>query len=303
MKIWLPHKTGLTHLGHLPASVAVEVADDPDRLPSDPAGVEFLVPTFLGQPSLRPILSRLGDLRVLQLPSAGSDGWAGLVPAHVAVADARGVHDAATSEWVLAAILAQLRNLPALQRAQRAGIWRHGSSPGLRGRRVLLIGAGSIGSAVARRLAPFEVELTEVARTARPAEGVHGVDEVPALLPRADVVIVLVPLTTETRGLVDRDFLAALPDGALVVNASRGPVVDTAALLNEVNAGRLTAALDVTDPEPLPPGHPLWWAEGVLITPHVGAFTEDLLDRVYALVAEQVDRYLAGRPLRNLTVR
>jgi phosphoglycerate dehydrogenase-like enzyme len=132
---------------------------------------------------------------------------------------------------------------------------------------------------------------------------VHGVEDLPLLLPAAEVVILLVPLTAETRGMVDRAFLAALDDGALLVNAARGPVVDTAALLPELASGRLRAALDVTDPEPLPPGDPLWHTSGVLITPHVAAFTDGMLDRVYTLVAEQLGRHLVGQPLRNRVVR
>ncbi|MDP9819812.1 phosphoglycerate dehydrogenase-like enzyme [Spirilliplanes yamanashiensis] len=164
---------------------------------------------------------------------------------------------------------------------------------------MLLVGAGSIGAAIAAKLAPFDVELTRVARTARPAEGVHGVGELPGLLPSAQVVILVVPLTDATRGLVDAAFLAALPDGALLVNAARGPVVDTAALLAETASGRLAAALDVTDPEPLPAGHPLWNLPNVLITPHVGGAVRGLLPRGYRLAGEQLRRYAAGEPLAN----
>jgi phosphoglycerate dehydrogenase-like enzyme len=212
------------------------------------------------------------------------------------------VNDSATAEWVVTAILASLRDFPAFHRAQRAGEWSAdwlAPTRELRGRRVLIVGAGNIGSAVARRLEPFEVELTLVARTARPAQGVRGFEELPALLPAADVVVLLVPLTAGTRGLAGADFLAALPDGALVVNASRGPVVDTAALVAEVETGRLSAALDVTDPEPLPSGHPLWSLPNVLITPHVGGLTSGFQDRLYRFAAAQLRRHLVGEPVLN----
>ncbi|MGA4727356.1 2-hydroxyacid dehydrogenase [Micromonospora taraxaci] len=299
MRIWVPHKLGLTYLHDLPAEVDIEVADDPAALPSDPETVTFFVPTLLDQPQFHDVVPRMSALEVLQLPSAGSDGWLHLAPPTTVICDARGLHSAATAEWVLAATLAQLRHLPSLHSAQLNGVWNPQPGVDLSGRRVLLIGAGSVGTAVARRLEPFEVDLTVVARTARPAEGVRGVADLPLLLPRADVVIVVVPLTAATRHLVDSEFLAALPDGALLVNASRGPVVDTTALLGELSSGRLRAALDVTDPEPLPDGHPLWREANALITPHVGAITEGLTDRVYRLVRDQVDSYLAGEPLAN----
>jgi phosphoglycerate dehydrogenase-like enzyme len=303
MKIWVPHKLGLTYLHDLPHDVEVEVADDPAALPSDPGSVSLLVPTFLNQPQLHHVVPRMRSLEVLQLPSAGSDGWTHLPPPTTVICDARGLHSAATAEWVLAALLAQLRELPFFRSAQLAGAWTPKPGRDLAGQRVLLIGAGSVGTAVARRLAPFEVELTVVAHSARPAEGIRGVAELPVLLPYADVVILAVPLTAATRHLAGRALLAALPDGALVVNASRGPVVDTTALLSELEQGRLRAALDVTDPEPLPAGHPLWSQPGVLITPHAGAVTGKLPDRVYRLVRRQVDRWLAGEPLRNRLAR
>jgi phosphoglycerate dehydrogenase-like enzyme len=165
---------------------------------------------------------------------------------------------------------------------------------------VLIVGGGSIGTAIARRLAPFEVPVTLVARRGRP--GVYAVSELPSLLPAADVVVLSVPLTEETTGMVDARFLAALPDGALVVNAARGPVVDTPALTAELATGRIGAALDVTDPEPLPADHPLWTMPNVLMTPHVAGSVRGLLPRAYRLVGEQVRRYVAGEPLVNVVV-
>lgn len=165
---------------------------------------------------------------------------------------------------------------------------------------MLIVGYGSIGAAIERRLAGFEVEITRVARSARP--GVRPVSEIAELLPRADVVVLATPLTPETDGLVNKDFLARMPDGALLVNVSRGRVVDTDALLAELSAGRLHAALDVAEPEPLPAGHPLWSAPNVLITPHVGALTAALAPRARRLLVDQVRRYAAGEPLANVVV-
>jgi phosphoglycerate dehydrogenase-like enzyme len=174
--------------------------------------------------------------------------------------------------------------------------WRFGWYDALADRTVLLVGHGGIGRAIDKRLAGFEVDVLRVARTAR--EGVAEMADLPDLLPRADVVVVCVPLTDDTRGLVDAEFLGRMRDGALLVNVSRGPVVDTDALLAELGAGRLRAALDVTDPEPPPPGHPLWTVPGLLMSPHVGGSSSAFRPRVEKVIVDQVRRYAAGEPLR-----
>lgn len=292
-------------IGQPPAGVTLEVMSDIQAPPSDPAGVEFWVPPFLSTAAQAGFLDRLPDLRAIQLLTAGAEVWAAALPDGVTLCDARGVHDSPTAEWVVAAILAYLREFPVFARAQARGEWAYaGNTPTdeLAGKRVLVIGAGSIGAAIGARLAPFEVSLTWVARTARPAEGVHGVAELPRLLPEADVVVLIVPLTPQTRGIVDAGFLAAMRDGALLVNAARGPVADTAALTAELTTGRIGAALDVTDPEPLPPDHPLWRLPNVLITPHIGGSVRGLLPRAYRLVGRQLHRYAKGEPLSNQVV-
>ncbi|PTA46719.1 2-hydroxyacid dehydrogenase [Micromonospora sp. RP3T] len=305
MKAWIPHPDGRRLLGELPPDVTVEVLTDPARLPSSPAGVRFWVPPFLAGPDAGALLADLPDVEVVQLLSAGADAWAGRMPAGVTLCDARGVHDSATAEWVVAAILSALRGFAPLARAQARREWAYDEvapTDELAGKRVLIVGAGSIGAAVRARLAPFEVSFTLVARTARPDEDVHGVADLPALLPAADVVVLLVPLTGQTRGLVDERFLAAMPDGALLVNAARGPVARTPALLAELASGRLRAALDVTDPEPLPADHPLWELPNVLLTPHVAGSVRGLLPRAYRLVGAQLRRFVAGEELTNRVV-
>jgi phosphoglycerate dehydrogenase-like enzyme len=305
VKVWIPHEQGRELIGAVPDGVVVEVAPGPDELPSDPAGVRFWVPPFLAQVESVRVAARLPDLRVVQLLSAGADAWAGKLPDPVTLCDARGVHDSPTAEWVVAAILSHLRSFPTFARAQPRHEWtysRVAPTDELAGKRVLIIGAGSIGAALRARLEPFEVELTMAARTARPAEGVHGVSELPELLPAADIVVLLVPLTEQTRGMVDAAFLAAMPDGALLVNAARGPVVRTDDLLAELSTGRIAAAADVTDPEPLPAGHPLWDLPNFLLTPHVGGSVRGLLPRAYRLAGEQLRRYAAGQPLINQVV-
>ena len=297
MKVWIAHEEGVSLLGEVPSGVTIEVLERPDQLPSDPSDVEFWTPPFVDKERTVPLSRRMGRLRVVQLLSAGAEAWIGQLPEGVTLCDARGVHDSSTSEWAVTAILSYLREFPYFAREQVARRWRFRVTDELAGKRVLIVGAGAIGEAVAARLAPFEVSLTRVARTAR--AGVHGVDELPSLLPRADIVVLIVPLTEATTGLVDAKFLAAMPDGALLVNAARGPIVDTAALTAEIASGRLGVATDVTDPEPLPADHPLWSMPNALVTPHIGGSVRGFLARGYALVGTQLRRFVGGETLDN----
>jgi phosphoglycerate dehydrogenase-like enzyme len=305
VKVWIAHEVGRNLLGELPDGVEIEVCEDAATLPSDPADVEFWVPPFLAAPQATELLPKLVSLRAIQLLSAGADVWIGRLPAGIELCDARGVHDKPVAEWVLGAAIGALRQFPNFVRAQAREEWATSAftpTAELTGARVLIVGAGSIGHAIEEHMAPFGVTVTRVARTARPGEGVHAVDELPGLLPYADVVVLVVPLTEQTRGLVDAGFLAAMADGALLVNAARGPVVDTAALLTELGTGRISAALDVTDPEPLPAGHPLWRLPNVFLTPHTGGAVRGLFPRAYGLVGDQLRRFIAGRPLINRVV-
>jgi phosphoglycerate dehydrogenase-like enzyme len=263
--------------------------------------VEVVVLPF-GVPSARmPVLAKLPRLRLIQLMSAGAENIIPFVPSGVTLCNARGAHDPAVAEWITAVILAQVRQLPRFLAAQQAGTWDPVRSESLAGTTVLIVGYGSIGEAVERRLAPFGVTIERIARRPRPGvPRVISMDGLPEVLPRADIVILLVPVTPATTGLVDAHFLARLHDGALLVNAARGSIVDTAALLAELSSGRLRAALDVTDPEPLPEGHPLWSAPGLLLTPHVAGAMTTTMSQVMALVKDQLARYAAGEPLRHV---
>jgi phosphoglycerate dehydrogenase-like enzyme len=212
------------------------------------------------------------------------------------------VHDASTAELAVTLALASLRGIPDFVRAQAVETWQTGFRPSLADRTVLLVGYGSIAVALEERLVPFECDILRVARTARtvPRGAVHALSELTDLLPRADVVVLTLPLTDETRGLAEAGFLSLMRDGALLVNVSRGAVVDTEALLRELTAGRLLAALDVTDPEPLPTGHPLWRAPNTLISPHVGGNSSAFLPRALRMIRTQLLRYQAGEPLENI---
>jgi phosphoglycerate dehydrogenase-like enzyme len=246
-------------------------------------------------------LEGLPRLRLVQLLTAGAEKFVGRLPEGVVLCNARGAHTPSTAEWAMAVTLAAQRGLPFFVREQDAGRWSFSTHSSLVGARVLVVGAGDIGRTIGGMLAGFDVELTYVARTAR--DGVRAMTDLPELLPGADVVILIVPVTPETTGMVDSGFLAAMKDGALLVNAARGVVVDTDALLAELTAGRLRAALDVTDPEPLPPGHPLWSAPGLLLTPHVGGEVPQTGARATAAVVDQIRRVLAGEPLANVVDR
>ena len=243
----------------------------------------------------------LPRLRLVQLLTAGAERFVGKLPDGVLLCNARGAHTPSTAEWAVTAMLAAQRGIPFFVREQDAGRWSFGTHRSMIGARVLVVGAGDIGRTIGRMLSGFDVDLTYVARTAR--DGVRAIDELPDLLPHADVVVLIVPVTSETRGMVDAGFLAAMADGALLVNAARGVVVDTDALLAELTSGRLRAALDVTDPEPLPPGHPLWSAPGLLLTPHVGGAVPETNARAAAAVTEQLARVLAGEDLLNVVDR
>jgi len=238
-------------------------------------------------------LAQCPDLKVIQIASAGYEHAAPFVPAGVSLANARGVHDTRVAEMTLALALASQRRLPRFLDAQRRGVWEQDfDAPSLADRSALVVGYGSIGEAIGARLRACEVHVEGVARSARMAPDgtvVHAVDDLLSLLPHQDIVIVVTPHDESTDRLVDAAFLAAMRDDALLINVGRGKVVDTDALLAELESGRLRAALDVTDPEPLPDGHPLWSAPGCIVVPHV-AGVEKLTNRRYAdLLRRQIE--------------
>jgi phosphoglycerate dehydrogenase-like enzyme len=233
-------------------------------------------------------------VRVVQSLSAGTDWLEPHVPPWAMLCNARGARDIPVAEWVVGALLGAAYGQ---FRVARTRAWDPFRPDELHGTTVLVLGHGSIGRAVEERLAPFGARVVGVASRAR--DGVHGVDELPALLPHADAVVVLLPLTSATRGLVDADVLRRMRDGALLVSAGRGPVVDTDALVAELSSGRLRAVLDVTDPEPLPAGHPLW-ERALAITPHNAGDSPGGDERAIALAAEQLGRFARGEPLENV---
>jgi phosphoglycerate dehydrogenase-like enzyme len=285
-------------MGDLPANVDVRlVPPEPEPVP-DLAEVELIVPSDRTREPLLELLARGGGrLRVIQTLSAGVDFLVGRVPDHVMVCNARGVFDAPLAEWVLGCLLAMQRGLVQARDAQSRREWEKFEPSELMGRRVVILGIGSIGTAIADRLRPFGVEVVGVGRTAR--DGVRGLADLDEVLRDAEILVNILPLTVGTRGLLDARRLSLLPDGALVVNAGRGPTIDTAALVEELQTGRIRAALDVTVPEPLPPDHPLWVLPNVLITPHIGGDTPASTIRTFRLAGDQIRRFAAGEQLIN----
>jgi len=322
----MPHTRGMLRVGvdeHLSPELVrdfppeVEIVRIPREL-AHPLDVDFLILPFFNAKA-RAAFQHLHGVKVIQSLMAGVDWIIPWLPPEVILCDGRGLHDISTSEWVLAVILACMKRLPHNRDLQSRHEWKGqnsvtdgclsetGANRGqyailsedLAGRTVLIIGYGSIGAAIEARLQPFGVNILRIARTAKTKPDVHAVSELHQLLPQADIVIAILPLTPETKGLIGAPELALMRPGALLVNAARGPVVDTDALVRALNEGRIHAAVDVTNPEPLPADHPLWSAPNCLITPHIAGSTPEFIYRAFRFADQQIRRYLAGQPLEN----
>lgn len=282
-------------------TVVWDMAGDPPR-----DDIELVVPPYAGMTSAKFMrLTSCTQLQAVQLVTAGYENALPHLPPGVRLANGAGIHDTSTAELALTLALSSLRGIPEAIRNAEHGTWASmAGRRSLADRRVLILGYGSIGRAIAQRLLPFEARLTAVASRVRDGDElvdrIHGVEELDQLLPQQDVVIIVVPLTDATRHLVDSHFLASLPDGALLVNVARGGVVDTDALINECRSGRLAAALDVTDPEPLPVGHPLWNTPGVLVTPHVGGDSTAFEPRALRFLRHELTRFASDRELTHV---
>lgn len=284
----VPH--GITLLGPATAPLDSEAMRD----------VTFYVPPYMsGLAGLTPV-GDMPTLQYLQMPNAGYDDAIAFRREGLAICNARGVHDISTSELALALILASLRGLDDFVRAQPEGKWLQGPRPSLAYKKVGLIGFGSIGQTIAGMLAPLKVDLMPFSRSGR--DGSYTMDRLDELLPQCDVVILILPATPETQKLMNKERLALMKDGALLVNVARGAIVDTDALLAELQSGRIRAALDVIDQEPLPPDHPLWQAPGLILSPHVGGNSSAFEPGMRALLHTQFDRLAAGEKPLNIVV-
>ncbi|HVU48467.1 MAG TPA: 2-hydroxyacid dehydrogenase [Terracidiphilus sp.] len=309
----------------LSAELLREFPEDVELIPvSDKIDCDVEIDVWIPDPYANRAIRawpRLHGVKLVISMLAGTEWIPPLVGPHVTICNARGAHNVATAEWVVAAILAVLKYFPLYLDIQHAGIWKRRFEASeyyakinadarpiyppvlleeLAGKTVLLVGYGEIGKEIERMLAPFRVNLLRVARSARKAPEVYPVSELDTILPRADVVVLILPSTPDNRWLIDRAQLALMPQGALLVNAARGPIVNTDALVEALNASRVRAALDVTDPEPLPEGHPLWSCPNLLITPHIGASSPQFSPNALRTAAEELRRYMRGEPLRNV---
>jgi phosphoglycerate dehydrogenase-like enzyme len=303
---WVPYADRAEaelRLGGIPAGLDLDFyRADGDDLPATISDVTYYVLPYLKGAVALERVADMAKLEVVQTLTAGYEDVLPLVPDRVTLCNAAGLHDASTAELAVALALASGRHIDVFARDQAAGAWDFRFGRALADQRVLIVGYGHIGAAVEERLRGFEVaSVTRLARRGRTGPPpVHPFEDLPALLPEADVVFVTAPHTPQTEGMFGPRELALLPDGALLVNVARGKLVDTSALLAELSAGRVSAALDVTDPEPLPPDHPLWHAPGALISPHVGGASSAFFPRADRLIAAQLARYAAGQPLASV---
>ena len=294
-------------LNDLPRDVraALEIAE----IPPDPLGdprlgeVRALIPPLVRNQAddgydLKMLIAAAGRLDLVHALTSGVDWIVDLVPAEVTLCSVRGAYDDLMAELMLTGILAVYKEIPHHADAQARARWEPRQVRVLGGSRVLFVGYGSIAECLEKYLTPFGVDVRRVAR--RPREGVDGISELSVLLPGADIVIVLTPLTAQTQGLIDEEFLTLMKPGALLVNGARGLVADTDALIAAAERGKIRAYLDVTEPEPLPDGHPLWSAPGVFITPHIGSLVPENRARAFAVVRENLIRWARGEALRNV---
>ena len=297
----LPDSVLREAVGELPAGVEVVLwaLDGPAPRPR----FDIVVTPYMGATDRLAHLAGV-DARMVQSQSIGFDGVGQVLPRGHVFANAASVHETSTAELTLALILASQRGIPDFVRAADRGEWAPEHHASLADRTVLLLGYGGVGRAIESRLLAFETTVIRVARTARSDEHgvIYGLESLPELLPQADIVVVGVPLTSETTHLVDDAFLCRMRDGSLLVNIARGPVADTDALLRHAIDGRLRLALDVTEPEPLPAGHPLFALPNVLISPHVGGASSAMLPRMARLVREQIERMLRGETPLNVVL-
>ena len=267
---------------------------------SDLSEVTFYVPTYMGGRPALELTKKMPNLKILQVPNAGYDDALEFLRPGITLCNGRGIHDDSTAELAVGLTIASLRGFATFVRDQDKGEWVNKNYDSNNDRKIGIVGFGSIGSTIARMLSGFSVEIVAFTQSGR--DNTIAITDLDKHLPSLDVVILILPLTKESKHLFDARRLALMKDGALLVNVARGPIVDTDALVKELNSGRITAGLDVTDPEPLPKGHPLWSAKGVLISPHVGGNSSAFEKRARRLIESQLNLLAQGKPLNNVIV-
>jgi phosphoglycerate dehydrogenase-like enzyme len=267
---------------------------------ADLSEITFYVPTYMGgQPALE-LTKKMPNLKILQMPNAGYDDAMEYVRDGMTLCNGKSIHDDSTAELAVGLIIASLRGFPDFVRNQDKSDWVHVKNKSINDRKIGIIGFGSIGTTIAKMLSGFTVEIIPFTQSGR--DNTIAITDLDKHLPTLDVVILILPLTKESKHLFDAKRLSLMKNGALLVNVARGPIVETDALVKELNSGRITAALDVTDPEPLPKDHPLWKAKGVLISPHIGGDTTAFESRARRLIESQLNLLSEGKPLNNVIV-
>jgi phosphoglycerate dehydrogenase-like enzyme len=276
----------------------------PDNFPldsSDLTQVDMYVPSYMGGANALSYAAKMPNLKILQMLNAGYDDAMAYLRPGLTLCNARGVHDASTAELAVGLAIASRRGFAEFIREQATGTWNHRRFPALSDSKVGIIGFGSIGKEVARKLSGFDVSITAFTQSGR--DGTVKIDDLDKHLPQLDIVILILPLSDSSRHMFNAARLASMKDGALIVNVARGPIIDTEALIKELNSRRIFAALDVTDPEPLPQGHPLWSAANLIVVPHVGGNSEAFEPRGRALIESQLKLLAAGSPLEHVVAQ
>jgi phosphoglycerate dehydrogenase-like enzyme len=267
---------------------------------SDLSEITFYVPTYMGGRAALELTKKMKNLKVLQMPNAGYDDAIEYVREGITLCNGKSIHDDSTAELAVGLTIASLRGFPDFVRNQDKSAWVHVKNQSINDKKIGIIGFGSIGSTIAKMLSGFSVEIIPFTQSGR--DNTIAISNLDKHLPTLDVVILILPLTAESKHLFNAKRLSLMKDGSLLVNVARGPIVDTDALVKELNSGRITAALDVTDPEPLPSDHPLWKAKGVLISPHVGGNTSAFEKRARRLIESQLQLLADGKSLNNVIV-
>ncbi|MEY3163940.1 MAG: hypothetical protein RI887_764 [Actinomycetota bacterium] len=267
---------------------------------SDLSEITFYVPTYMGGRAALELTKKMKNLKVLQMPNAGYDDAIEYVREGITLCNGKSIHDDSTAELAVGLTIASLRGFPDFVRNQDKSAWVHVKNQSINDKKIGIIGFGSIGSTIAKMLSGFSVEIIPFTQSGR--DNTNAISNLDKHLPTLDVVILILPLTAESKHLFNAKRLSLMKDGSLLVNVARGPIVDTDALVKELNSGRITAALDVTDPEPLPSDHPLWKAKGVLISPHVGGNTSAFEKRARRLIESQLQLLADGKSLNNVIV-
>jgi len=259
--------------------------------------IEFYVPSYMGGIKTLEVITKMTKLKTVHYSQAGYDDILPYIPDNVILCNASGLHDVSTAELAIGLTIASRRGFAQFMDNQKKGLWHRQRNLALADSHVGIVGYGHIGKRIASLLKMFETKVTPFSRSG--ADGSVKINEFDNYLADLDVIILILPLTKESKNFINSDRIKRMKDGATLINLARGAIVDTDALIAELKTGRITAGLDVTDPEPLPKDHPLWSAPNLIITPHVGGDSSAFEPRARKMVQEQLARIAEKKPLLN----